>query len=714
MTQPLVAEASDDHGLAGAELVSWRISAWGERGADEVEPIALADSAPRASLTPIIDARGRGFLPGDTLRYFVRVRDNAPQPNVGRSREYALRLPSLDEVRERTIAEAKDLVSGTEQLAEKAREQQESTRALERSARTQQTFGPERRAGRAESGVEFRDTEAARRALEEANELLESAELIEQSLRELQESIERAGLNDTSVLERLRELESLYDRVLTPELEALIEKLREALADLDSQQLQEAIRELAEGSDDFRQRVEQSLELLRRAVLEVEFQTLETETEELAGIHQEWAEAVENAEDAAADSLADRLERQARDLSAATERLSERLAAFTEELERAGEERAVQQTETAEEASREAAGSDQRAAQAMTRQWRQAREAARESASQMQQAATALRQGREEMQQRWRQQVVEALERATTETLELARRQESLNRRMGSPDPRESSEVRSEEVALKRGVDQVTTQLESAARETLLVDPALLNASGMIGATMQELLEQLGDGTRNNRGDPRLGAQVSEGLNELAFRLMAAADAASVAQSGTGLQEALEQLAQLAEQQGQLNAQSGGLNPADMGALIMQRLRELAQRQREVAQELDQLNRSLGPRGQVLGQLDELSREAEELARELERGRLNEQLVERQNRLFQRLLDAGRTLEQDEFERERRAERPEGVEVLRPGALPEDLLRGTEFPLPGEEALRQYPPAFRRLILEYFDRLNRRGTDGGN
>jgi len=260
----------------------------------------------------------------------------------------------------------------------------------------------------------------------------------------------------------------------------------------------------------------------------------------------------------------------------------------------------------------------------------------------------------------------------------------------------------------------VTTQLESAARETLLVDPALLNASGMIGAKMQKLLEQLGDGTRNNRGDPSLGVQVSEGLNELAFRLMAAADAASVAQSGTGLQEALAQLAQLAEQQRQLNAQSGGINPVDMGALIMQRLRELAQRQREVAQELDQLNQSLGPRGQVLGQLDALSREAEELARELERGRLNEQLVERQNRLFQRLLDAGRTLEQDEFERERRAERPEGVEVLRPGTLPEDLLRGTEFPLPGEEALRQYPPAFRRLILEYFDRLNRRGTGGGS
>jgi hypothetical protein len=713
MTQQLVVEAGDDYGLAGAELVSWRVSAWGERGPDAVEPIALADSAPRASLTPLIDARGRGFLPGDTLRYFVRVRDNAPRPQVSRSREYALRLPALDEVRERTVADAKDLVSSTEQLAERAREHEEATRALERSTQTRQSAGPERRVGRGESGVEFRDTEAARRALEESGQLLEDAESIEQSLRDLQESIERAGLNDTSVLERLRELESLYERVLTPELEALIEKLREAMVDLDSQQLQEAIRQLAEGSADFRQRVEQSLELLRRAALEAEFQALETEAEELAGAHDEWAGSVEDADEPAADSLRPPLERQAMELSAEADSLAERLARFAEELERAGEARASEQTQSARQAAGGASRSDRQAARAM-RQRRQADQAARDAASQMLQAAGALQQGREAMQQQWRRQVVEALERATTEALELAQRQEALNRRMGSPDPGENSEVRSEEVALKRGIDQMTERLEGTARETLLVDPALLNASGNISERMEELLEQMGDGTRNNRGDARLGGQVSEALNELAYRLMLSADAASVAQSGTGLQEALEQLAQLAEQQGQLNAQSGGINPADMGALIMQRLRELAQRQREVAQELERLNQSLGPRGQVLGQLDALGREAEDLARELERGRLNEQLVERQTRLFQRLLDAGRTLERDEFDNERRAERPEGVEVLRPGDLPESVLRGTEYPLPGEEALRGYPPAFRRLILEYFDRLNRRGTGGGS
>jgi hypothetical protein len=330
----------------------------------------------------------------------------------------------------------------------------------------------------------------------------------------------------------------------------------------------------------------------------------------------------------------------------------------------------------------------------------------------MQRAASALQQGRRQMQQAWRNEVAETLSRTATEALELARRQQGLNERLNTVDPRERAEVRSEEVAIKRGVDEIGEQISQAARTSLLVDPSLIAASGLVGESLENLLGQLGDGARTGRNNPQLGERVSEALNELAYRLMQSAEAATVAESGTGLQEALERLAQLAEQQGQLNAEAGGMAPGSVGDLVLQQLRELARRQAGIAEELRSLDRSMGPRGQVLGELDALAREAEELARQMERGRLDRRVIERQNRLFQRLLDAGRTLERDEFEKERRAERPGEVEVLRPGALPSDLVEGVRFPAPTEEALRGYPPAYRRLILEYFDRLN--GREGGD
>ncbi|MEE8520662.1 MAG: hypothetical protein V3S83_04820 [Gemmatimonadota bacterium] len=707
MIQPLMIDLRDDYGLRSAELVSWRVSAWGELWPETVESLSLADDAPRASLNALLDARGRGFLPGDTLHYYVRARDNAPEPQVGRSREYVLRLPDLTELRERTLTQAHELVESAEDLAESARAQQEAAEALQRATEISPAPGATNGSAAEEESVEFRETEAARQALEEANELIERAREIQEELQELQEAIERSGLNDESLLERLEEIESLYRRILTPELEEKLEALREALVDLDSERIREAIKELAEGSADFRQRVEQSVELLKRAAMEQEFQTLETQADELAKEHEQLAESA-----AEADSLSETLQDRAEQLGEQSQALSELVSELVNELSEAGEAEAADQASEAQQAAGEAGQLDAQAASQMESNRQQASRSAQSARQQMKQAASSLQQGREQMQEDWRQEVVEALDRARAEALELARRQRELNERLGSNGTGEQqSGLRSDEVALKRGLDQIERQLTDAMESTLLIDPALVAAIAETQAGMAQLLQQLADGTRRRPASSGLANRVSESLNELAYRLMEASEAASAAESGTGMQEALEQLAQLAQQQGELNAQSGGLSPGGLSDALLQQLQRIAAQQRGIAQDLQGLDESLGPRGQVLGELDALAGEAEDIASELDAGRLDEKLIQRQRELFRKLLDAGRTLEQDEFEKERRAERPTTTEIFRPGDLPPELLQGRQYPHPGAEALRSYPPAFRRLILEYFDRLN--GLEGG-
>src|SRR5205807_1479876 len=70
-----------------------------------------------------------------------------------------------------------------------------------------------------------------------------------------------------------------------------------------------------------------------------------------------------------------------------------------------------------------------------------------------------------------------------------------------------------------------------------------------------------------------------------------------------------------------------------------------------------------------------LAQEARELARQLEAGRLDQRTIERQQRLYHRLLDAGRSLSNDEpdqnKERQSRAATGDSVHVpaaLKPGA----------------------------------------------
>jgi uncharacterized Zn finger protein len=137
---------------------------------------------------------------------------------------------------------------------------------------------------------------------------------------------------------------------------------------------------------------------------------------------------------------------------------------------------------------------------------------------------------------------------------------------------------------------------------------------------------------------------------------------------------------------------------------LLQNLRALAERQRRLAAELERMSaEGAAPNA------DQLAQEARDLARRLEAGQLDRRTVERQERLFRRLLDQGRTLRGDEEdekkERVSQTARQDNVRIptaLRPG----EVGKGPKYPYPTWAQLQPLSPEERRLILDYFRRLN--------
>ena len=131
-----------------------------------------------------------------------------------------------------------------------------------------------------------------------------------------------------------------------------------------------------------------------------------------------------------------------------------------------------------------------------------------------------------------------------------------------------------------------------------------------------------------------------------------------------------------------------------------------------MAGELGELAREQGESGEILGDLQAMAEAAEALARELQSGRLDANTVQRQEELFRRLLDAGLSLQRDEYSEERTSKSPGSI--LREPAGPLDLeaLGGRSLPFPGREELSGLTPVQRLWILEYFQRLNRQRSGG--
>ena len=130
--------------------------------------------------------------------------------------------------------------------------------------------------------------------------------------------------------------------------------------------------------------------------------------------------------------------------------------------------------------------------------------------------------------------------------------------------------------------------------------------------------------------------------------------------------------------------------------------RAIARQQRGVADQLEDAGDAAG--GDRAAQL---AREARQLADQLDGGRLDAGTVARQQQLFRRLLDAGRTLEKDE--REDSGKRESKTAVDGPGYTPNgkvDPRAAVRFRPPTWEEMRGLSADERRAIQDYFARLN--------
>jgi hypothetical protein len=240
-------------------------------------------------------------------------------------------------------------------------------------------------------------------------------------------------------------------------------------------------------------------------------------------------------------------------------------------------------------------------------------------------------------------------------------------------------------------------------------------ALGRANLNMQQTVQALDQA--QSRMPTQEAAQTVEALNRLALALLNSSQ--QMEQSGqqaSAADQMRQDLGNVAKQQGSLNGQANALMPMNLSQrALSQQVGKMSEQQREIASKLEGMSERPGGRDNVLGNLNELAREAEDLARAMQGGRLSPEMLARQERLFHRLLDAGRTLEKDEYSEERKGQAASGIAVSRARALDPTLTdTGTRFPVPTPEELKGLSPALRRIILEYFERLNRPGSVTGS
>ena len=714
--------AQDDHALTGVWLRRRIVGATGAPR-DSAE-YRLSDAREAEWIGGAIqDMANLALQPGDRVEIVAVARDAAPGAREVLSRPLTLRLPSTAEERAAAMAASDAAVAAANAAAQAQAKLAERTetaarsrgdRAAEAAPRPDQKpqgAGDRQSAGGQKQAMDFQSAEAAKEIAEQQRALQDRVQKLEEAAREMEDRLRAAGALDTALSRQLQDAQKLLREAMTPEMQEALKRLEGSTQELDGDRTRQSLNDLAQQQQRMREQLEKSAEMLKRAALEGAMQSLGDQAKELARAQQSFADSAKAGQ--ADAQRAEQLSRETRDLSKAMEQLQERLERERANTGATQAERAEQEARRAEaalqEAMRQAREAQQGPQGSQQRQQAQqgAQEAAQQAAQAMQNAAEGMQRARDGQVREWKGELNEAIDQSVQEMLQLAKEQEQLAAQ-AQRDPNDPN-LRAQQAALQQGMKQAQQRLQEEARKSALVSP---RTEQMLEQAQQRVQQATQEAAQSQRGQSSQAMQeAANAMRQAAAQLTRDRERSNQAQSASGLPEMMQQMQQLAQQQGALNSQMQSLFPGAQGrpsqeaidAQSRAKARELARSQREVARALDEVADA-----DPTGKAQEMAREARMLAQALDQGIADPATQARQERLFRRMLDAGRALEQEQKDesqrRESRAAR--GTARFTPPDGPARDKAADRFAVPAWEELRGLSAEERRLVIEYFRRLN--------
>ena len=252
------------------------------------------------------------------------------------------------------------------------------------------------------------------------------------------------------------------------------------------------------------------------------------------------------------------------------------------------------------------------------------------------------------------------------------------------------------------GTSRMAQRLMDASQKTFFMPPRAQASLGHALNKMEGAAEQLNAGNANQAA--QLAREAMGEINRTAMMVQNALGQLASSESGTGFEEMMAKMAQLAQQQGSLNAQTENL----FGQGGQPSWQKLAAQQRALRDALNALRGEMArQQREMLGDLGKIASDMQETAREMLQRRVAPQTLMRQRQILSRLLDAQQAMRSRGKSKKRQARTGVNLTYRGPGSLPADLGEA-DNPLRHmmRDALKEgYSSEYQALIRRYFENL---------
>lgn len=641
-----------------------------------------------------------GLEPGGYVEYFIEAydTDNISGPKKGVSQILTARLPSLDEMFAYLEDENKEQITTVEELRRQQKELGDKMEELQEELLTNQEMDWEQR----------KDVE---NALKTQADIMQAMEEVADRLKQTEQQMREKNLTSLELLEKMKELQKLFNEVATPEMKEAMRKLQEAMQNMSPEEMRKAAEEMQLSQEEMLEKLERTLALLKMMQIQ---QKMENLTQQLQQLLEQQQQVNKSTEQAPKDKLSDLAPREQKN-----KEQFDQLQEGAKELEKMLAELKLDQDPNADKFCKSAQNS--KAGETMDKMQKSLEQSQKQDASQQgrqaeQQLSDLLEQMEEAKSNFNAQMGDEALAEmrgAFDDLLYVSDRQEDVfseSERQGARSPR-LREVAAEQQLLQKTLDLLRDKMTELSKETAFMDSE-------IGKLLDQAKECMGNSTNslsqnNGAAAMRYQKDAMYSLNQAAGSLLQSMQSQKQCNSSSSCnkQSMFKKMGQMCKKQGKVNQQSSGMcnNPGQSKPGDGQ-VRKLAGEQAAIQKGLQQLHDEQGNRPEIMGRLDEMAKEVKKIVEDLEAGNLDENVLDRQQKIYSRMLDFQRSLERQDFKEERRAE--SGHEFARP--TPEQLRfndkrEGRTYQDRLQRFLSEdFPEEYEELVKGYFRAVNQK------
>ena len=691
---PMLINLKDDYGFNSLKLKGLHMKAGstGDSVAFEMNVPFQGIGNGKAIADFAWDLSGFYLAPEDYIEYYAEVTDNdrVTGPKTSRTQTYILRLPSLTEILERSDEQLSEQLEETEDIVAESKKLKEELKEIQRELKKENELSWERK-------QQLQDK------VQMQKEQLEKMEALQQKLEETINQLEEQDVLSPETLEKYAELQKMMEELATPEMLEALQKMQEALEKADMEALKDAMEKFEFSVEKFAEQIERTYELFKRVQLEQRMDELNKMAENLLENQKQINEQLKDKELSPEtknqlarqeENLAKESEQMKKALEQAAKEFREMMPEISEQLEKNRE--FMEQNQLSEQMQN-------MQQQIASQQQQEAQKSGEEIQRKLEQLQSSMQQSRQQMQ---------AMQKVQQDLLQASFRQEQLmeKSRQASMASQQLNQLAKEQAQMRENAAAIVKQLLQIANKSFFIRPEMNQIMRSLMENTESAIQNLAN--RNPRAAAGAQQKALGNYNQAVLSMQSSMNSMMQAQSGTGFEQFMQQLQQMAGQQGQVNQETMGLFQQGQrpgGKIPGEQLAKMAAQQRAIQKSLEKLTGEMGNRKDVLGRLDELSEEMEKVIQDLQKQQVNPKVIERQQRILSRMLEAQKSVREKERSQKREAERENGLVLKSPPQLKKEILqKENRLRKDLQDALNEgYSSEYKAFIKMYYDILSR-------